>query len=63
MVTAQKLPHLINGVAVDALFATVNAIKATPSMAKFRLRIGNRWEQAAQNRSTVHTFHGAGQQL
>ena len=63
MVTAQKLPNLINGVAVDDLFATLNAIKATPSMAKFKFRVRNQWEQAAQNRSTVHTFHGAGQPL
>ena len=63
MATAQKLPNLINGVAVDDLFATVDAIKATPSIAKFKFRIRNQWEQAAQNHSTVHTFYGAGQQL
>ena len=63
MATAQKLPKLINGVAVDDLFATVNAIRATPSMANFKFRVHKRWEQAAQNHSTVHTFHGAGQPL
>jgi len=63
MATAQNSPKLINGVAVDDLFATVDAIKATPSIAKFKFRVHNQWEQAAQNRSTVHTFHGAGQPL
>jgi uncharacterized OsmC-like protein len=63
MATAQKLPKMINGVAVGGLFQTVEAIKATPSIAKFKFRIRNQWEQAAQNRSTVHTFQGAGQQL
>ena len=63
MATVEKLPRLINGVAVDDLFATVDAIKATPSIAKFNFRVRNQWEQAAQNRSTVDTFHGAGQRL
>ena len=63
MANAEQLPKLINGVAVDDLFATVDAIKATPSIAKFNFRVRNQWEQAAQNRSTVHTFHGAGQPL
>lgn len=63
MATAQKLPKLINGVAVDGLFATVDAIKASPSVAKFKFRIRNQWEHGSENRSTAHTFQGAGQQL
>ena len=60
MATAQKLPKLINGVAVDSLFATIDAIKATPSIAKFKFRIKNQWEDAGQNSSTVDKFSGAG---
>jgi uncharacterized OsmC-like protein len=60
MATAQKLPKLINGVAVDDLFATVDAIKATPSIAKFKFRIKNEWQGGGQNSSTADKFTGAG---
>jgi uncharacterized OsmC-like protein len=63
MATAQKLPRLVNGVRVDDLFNTIDAIKATPSIAKFNFRIKNQWQGASQNRSTVNTFHGAGREL
>lgn len=63
MATAHKLPTTINGVAVDDLFSTIDAIKATPAIAKFKFRIHNQWEGAGQNSSTVNTFSGAGQQL
>ena len=52
----------INGVDVNGLFATIDAVKATPSIAKFKFRINNRWKEASQNRSTVNQFYGAGQE-
>ena len=52
----------VNGVPVDDLSATVDAIKATPAIAKFNFRIRNQWLDAARNNSTVNTFHGAGQE-
>jgi uncharacterized OsmC-like protein len=63
MATAQKISAIINGVRVDDLFNTVDAIKATPSIAKFKFRIRNQWQGAAQNSSTVDTFDGACQEL
>lgn len=63
MATAQKLPKLVNGIRVDELFKTIDAIKATPAIAKFNFRIENQWQGASQNRSTVKTFHGAGQEF
>jgi uncharacterized OsmC-like protein len=63
MATAQKLPQVVNGVNVDDLLATVDAIKATPSIAKFNFRIQNEWTGASQNRSTVNRFSGAGQEI
>ncbi len=52
----------VNGVAVDDLSNTVEAIKGTPSIAKFNFRIRNQWIDAARNRSTVDDFYGAGQE-
>jgi uncharacterized OsmC-like protein len=63
MATAQKLPKIVNGVNVTDLFATIDAIKATPAIAKFKFRIHNQWNGASQNRSTVNKFHGADQEL
>jgi uncharacterized OsmC-like protein len=63
MATAQKLPKIVNGVNVDDLYATVDAIKKTPTIAKFNFRIRNEWDQASRNCSTVDAFYGAGQEL
>ena len=63
MATAQKLSTTINGVAVDVLFATIEAVKATPSVAKFKFRIRNQWENGSRNCSTAARFSGANQEL
>ena len=63
MVAAQQLPTIVNGVNVDNLFTTIEAIKASPAIAKFKFRIQNRWEGGAHNRSAVNGFYGAGQEL
>jgi|SRR5271165_867424 len=63
VVTADVLSKTVTGVAVDELFKTVDAIKTTPSIAKFKFRIRNQWVDAARNRSAVDTMYGAGQEL
>jgi uncharacterized OsmC-like protein len=63
MATAQELPMIINGINVDDLFTTIDAVRGTPSIAKFRFRIRNQWQGASRNRSTVSKFYGAGQEL
>src|SRR5215469_18762090 len=62
MVTAQQLPTIVNGVNVDNLFTTIDAVKAAPTIAKFKFRVQNRWEGGAQNRWTINEFYGAGQE-
>jgi uncharacterized OsmC-like protein len=63
MVTAQKLATIINGVNVDNLLTTVDEVKKSPSIAKFKFRIKNRWEGGSRNRSVVNEFQGVGQQI
>ena len=63
LATAQKKPANVNGVAVEGLFSTIEAVKARPSIAKFKFRIRNQWETGSRNRSTVATFTGADQEL
>ena len=62
MATVHETCTLINGVNVDGLNATIEAVKATPAIAKFKFNIKNKWKDAGQNSSTVNEFHGAGQQ-
>jgi len=63
MVTAQQVSKVVNGVNVDNLLTTIDAIKATPAIAKFKFRIQNQWAGAAENRSAISGFYGAGQEM
>ncbi|HYK37506.1 OsmC family protein [Alloacidobacterium sp.] len=62
MATATKLSTVVNGVMVDDLFATIQAVKVTPAIAKFKFRARNQWESGSRNRSTVDDFYGAAQE-
>lgn len=55
--------NVVNGVNVDRLLATVEAIKGTPDIAKFQLRIINKWINGGNNRVSIHEFYGAQQEL
>jgi uncharacterized OsmC-like protein len=48
-----------NGVNVAALFATIEAVKGNPAIAKFNFRAANRWLGGEKNRSTIRQFSGA----
>ena len=50
---------MVNGVDVDMLFGTIDAIKDDPSIAKFNFRIRNKWFDAGENHSTMTDFYGA----
>jgi uncharacterized OsmC-like protein len=50
----------VNGVDVDRLFETIEAIKQTPRLADFKFRLRNRWINGGLNRSTIKNFYGAG---
>lgn len=62
MATAQEVQKLVNGVKVNDLMTTVEAIKAAPAIAKFKFRISNEWSGASHNCSTVDSYFGAGQE-
>jgi uncharacterized OsmC-like protein len=55
--------QLRNGVDVPTLFATLDAVKANPDIAKFQFRAKNRWISGTHNRSTIDGFYGAGQEM
>jgi uncharacterized OsmC-like protein len=51
----------VNGVDVSQLFATIDAIKGTPDIAKFKFRAKNEWINGGHNRTTITDFYGAQQ--
>jgi uncharacterized OsmC-like protein len=48
-----------NGVDTEALFGTLDAIKADPTLAKFQFRARNRWIDGAHNRTTIRDLYAA----
>jgi uncharacterized OsmC-like protein len=62
MSTSRTLAKNVNGVAVEDLATTIEAIKAAPSLAVFRFRVRNEWMDGGHNRSTADQYYGAGQQ-
>ena len=52
----------INGVNVDQLISTVDAIKENPQLARFQFRAHNEWIDGGRSRTTIKDFYGAGQE-
>lgn len=59
MTQIEATPTIRNGVNVDTMFATLDAIKATPTIAQFKWRAKNTWLGGSHNRSTIQGFYAA----
>jgi uncharacterized OsmC-like protein len=53
---------LVNGVDVEVLESTVDAIKHNSDLAQCKFRVRNTWIRGGHNRSTVGDFWGAGRE-
>ena len=53
---------LVNGVNVDQLLATINAVRQNPDIARFQFRAHNEWIGGGQSRTSIQGFYGAGQE-
>lgn len=62
MTQVSNEPRIRNGVNVDQMYGTLDAIKAQPVLARFQFRAHNQWLGGAHNRSTIKDFYGAGQE-
>jgi uncharacterized OsmC-like protein len=62
MTTTNRTRPPLNGVDTPTLFATLDAVKSNPDLAKFQFRATNRWVRGTHNRSTIQGFFGAGQE-
>lgn len=52
----------INGIDVQKLFQTVDAVRSTPNLGAFKFRLENKWIGGGQNRSSIKNYYGAGQE-
>jgi uncharacterized OsmC-like protein len=50
----------LNGVDTPTLFATINAVKGMPELAKFQFRATNQWMKGTHSRTVIDSFSGAG---
>jgi len=55
-------PAELNGLNLDQMLQTQDAIKADPSLAHFEFRARNHWINGGHNRTTVKDFYGAGRE-
>lgn len=63
MAGEQRQTETVNGVNVAELRKTIENVKATPGLAKFKFRVRNEWLEGGHNRSTVGDFYGANQEI
>lgn len=59
--TEQKETKMVNGVKVDELYGTIDAIKKAPVIATFKFRAKNKWQDGGHNRTTITNFYGTQQ--
>jgi uncharacterized OsmC-like protein len=50
----------LNGVDTETLFATIDAVRNQPELARFQFRTTTQWINGTHNRTTARDFHGAG---
>lgn len=54
--------NVMNGVDVEQLLGTIEAIKNKPELARFNFRAKTTWINGGHSRTTIQSFYGAGQE-
>ena len=49
-----------NGLNLEQMVGTIDALTNDPSLAQFEFRASNQWINGGENRSTIQGFYGAG---
>ena len=52
----------VNGVNVEELFGTIDAVKKAPVIATFKFRANNKWIDGGHNRTTINNYYGTQQE-
>jgi uncharacterized OsmC-like protein len=61
--TTRKDINLVNGISLNVLKETVNAIRNDPELGNCKFRARNKWVDANHNFSTISGFYGAKQEI
>ena len=56
---AKEIENRTNGLDMEALLGTVEAVKQDPSLGAFEFRATNQWINGGENRSRIKEFYGA----
>ena len=59
---ATNVQNTVNGVNVEQMLQTIDAIKANPGLARFQFRATSQWVSGGHSRTTIKGFYGAGQE-
>jgi uncharacterized OsmC-like protein len=59
---AQQIAHRVNGVNVDQLVGTIEAVKQNPDLARCNFRAETNWINGGHTRTTIQGFYAAGQE-
>ena len=59
---AQQAVKMVNGVNVDQLVGTIEAVKANPDLAKCRFRAHTDWISGGHSQTKIQGFYAAGQE-
>jgi uncharacterized OsmC-like protein len=62
-ITTDEKSKRVNGINLDVLLGTVNAIKDDPELGRCKFRASNKWIDANHNCTTVTGFYGAKQEI
>ena len=63
MSEATTITNVVNGVDLQRLTETVEAVQAQPDLAQFKFNATNEWIDGGHNRSTIRNFYGVGQEV
>lgn len=58
----QTTNTVLNGVDLERLVTTIEALTAQPELAKFQFRLSNQWIDGGYNQSVIKEFYGAGKE-
>ncbi len=58
--TKTEMANRTNGLDMEALVGTVEAVKQDPTLGSFEFRATNQWINGGENRSRIKEFYGAG---
>lgn len=56
------MTKVVNGIDVDKLVETVNAVKQNPDLACFKFRSNTEWIKGGHSRTKIQGFYGVGQE-